>query len=200
MGWFSKKEEKKKGVAPSNSNLPNLPRLPDLDFPKESPTKDISQLPSFPNNFTGEKFSRNTIKEAVGGKEENEEDDMFPQETPEPKPIFHKPPTLLPRPQQNNFHKELEVKKPLIRKSLHSQKQSSKEKQEPLFVRIDKFEESLDNLEEVKKQIVEIEKLLVETKELKEKEGAELDEWQNEIKSVKEKVEKIDTEIFSKMD
>ena len=69
MGWFKKKEEKE---VPS---LPELPRLPELPSIREEGFDDfkIHQLPSFPTNALGKKFSQDTIKEAVAGEKEGEE-------------------------------------------------------------------------------------------------------------------------------
>jgi len=75
MGWFDKKEEMtQKEEIPS---LPSLPRLPELpSFGKKyfaNSEEQLHQLPSFPHNSLGEKFSQNAIKEAVTGRKESEE-------------------------------------------------------------------------------------------------------------------------------
>ena len=90
MGLFKKrnqKEEKKK-VKEDFSELPELPKLanfsdsprfPELneDFSEDS----LPQLPKYPTSKFGNKFSQNTIKEAVtGGKEEEFLADDFDDE------------------------------------------------------------------------------------------------------------------------
>ena len=77
MGLF-KKKAKKKGKEikkPEVEKLPELPKLPDFpDFNEPEKKKQLSKLPRFPNSSLGQKFSQDTIKEAVtGGKEEDEE-------------------------------------------------------------------------------------------------------------------------------
>ncbi len=194
MGWFNKtkKEEKKE------SSIPELPKLPDIPNLDDEPPKmnldsqkTISQLPMFPNNSLGDKFSQDTIKDAITGKKEETEefeadDSEEDQMTPKIPQITHVP----------EFYREGTEK----RNSYGFRRVTKKVKEEPLFIRLDKFEESLHNFEEIKQQIAEIEKILQETKEIKEKEGAELESWEKEIKAVKEKIQNIDREIFSKID
>src|SRR3989338_7379344 len=79
MGWFSKKEASipQKEVVPSLPKLPELPELPDLEDDLEEP---IHQLPAYPTTSFGQKFSQNTIKEAVAGAPKTQSYDRFPRE------------------------------------------------------------------------------------------------------------------------
>jgi len=52
----------------------------------------------------------------------------------------------------------------------------------------------------VQNQILGIEKDLNHLKKVKEEEEKELDSWEKEIQEIKQQVEKIDSEIFSKVD
>ncbi len=70
---------------------------------------------------------------------------------------------------------------------------------EPVFIRIDKFEESLKTFENIKRQISDIETMLSDIKKIKEDEDVELTHWERETASVKEQIEKIDRDIFSKV-
>ncbi|MCK5044037.1 hypothetical protein KAR52_03490, partial [Candidatus Pacearchaeota archaeon] len=168
MGLFKKKEKesKKKEI----SSLPELPKLP--EFPERTNQIDpIPKLPSFPINSLGERFSQNTIKEAVTGKKEDEEvfdADEF-AETEEdmrmmPKPLQEPPMGM------RKFNGE-------ISRFSHEQKPSSAE---PVFIRIDKFEESLQIFEKTKKQILEIENTLKNIQKIKDEEEKELEYWENE--------------------
>jgi peptidoglycan hydrolase CwlO-like protein len=176
MGLFKKKEKesKKKEV----SSLPELPRLP--DFPERaSPITSIPQLPSFPMSSLGEKFSQNTIKEAVTGKKEDEEvfdADEFAETEEDMR--------MMPKPLG-------------IRRFGGEPKPSNVE---PVFIRIDKFEESLQIFEKTKKQILEIENMLKNIQKIKDEEEKELEYWENEINSIKGQIEKVDKDIFSKID
>ena len=70
---------------------------------------------------------------------------------------------------------------------------------EPLFVRLDKFKESHEILDDVKKQMHDINHLLSDTNHIKEKEDEQLKKWETELQNIKNKVEKIDQDLFSKL-
>ncbi len=197
MGWFNKKEEKRTKTLP---DLPKLPEFPHVgaELPKDTSQKKISQLPSFPNNSLGEKFSQNTIKDAVTGKKEGEKE----EETDE----FEERPHMMPEPPKItptriSFAKESpeRIPEPSLFQATGKPMQRLR-KEEPIFIRLDKFEESLANFEEIKKIVEEMEKVLEDTKDMKTKEEEEIGNWENEIKSVKDKIKSIDREIFSKVE
>ena len=73
-------------------------------------------------------------------------------------------------------------------------------KAEPVFIRIDKFEEGLQVFEKAKEKISEMEKMLRDIKRIREEEEKELDFWENEIQKIKEQIEKVDRDIFSKIE
>jgi hypothetical protein len=182
MGWFNKnkKEDKKEEI----QKLPELPKLPELSSINEKikNSQEIHQLPSFPNNSFGEKFSQNSIKNAVTG--EKEERDILEEE---------------------DFEKETSkgyLKKSLIKEIPEEFENAAKivKKNEPVFIRIDKFEESLHTFEKTKKQIYEIEKMLKDIKKIKDDEEKELEFWENEIISIKKQIEKVDRDIFSRVE
>lgn len=187
MGLFKKREIKQtfEGV-PSLPELPEIPRIgEEMGYDKRIP-----QLPTFPNNSLGEKFSQSSIKEAVGGKEER----GFKVDEFEPEMEMRK----IPAPKKRRT-KEVPYPK---EKSFKSKKISSErfvKKEEPIFVRIDKFEEGMKTFEKVRNQISEIEEMLRETKKVKEEEEKELQTWENEIQLIKSQIEKIDKDIFSKI-
>ncbi len=177
MGLFNKnKKEVKMGKIPS---LPDLPKLPDFPIMEEEENR-IPKLPRFPDNYLGTQFSQNTIKDAVAGEEEEQsganefadEDEMRMMQEPLRKPVTEEIGT-----------------RSLMRM----------EKTEPIFIRIDQFEDALRIFRETKRKLLEIERLLEEEKKLKEKEANELDEWETEIRSMKDQIEKVDKNIFSKI-
>jgi len=174
MGLFKKKE--KKVEVPRLPELPMLPELPELsNFEKFSEEK-LPQLPSFPNGDLGNKFSQNTIKEAITGKKEEE---VQAEEIEEEIPMMRQP----------HVKEESET---------YSEKVVSNNF-EPIFIRMDKFEDGSKSFEEVKKKVTEIEKMLAGVKQIKEEEEKELQSWTNEIMQIKEKLEKVDGDIFSKV-
>jgi hypothetical protein len=177
MGLFKKKEEKKTEIL----RLPDLPKLPELpDSREEMKDSDelISQLPSFPSGSLGDKFSRYNIKEAITGEKEEEGDaDEFAEEQKMQKPLTK------------------EISSP---KNFYSNFEKTKEA-EPIFIRIDNFEQGSQTFEEVKKQILEIEKMFSDLKKVKEDEEKELTSFEDELREIKEKIEKINQNIFSKV-
>jgi hypothetical protein len=193
----NKKRSEKIGGVPELPDLPELPKLPEFEEEEPKNIRPIHQLPRFPNGSLGEKFSQNTIKEAVTGKKEGEVfADEFAQD--EDKRMMQEPRRMkLP---------SLSRKK-IIREE--PQTESSKEKikdyekvreNEPLFVRIDKFEEGIKSLDKVREQISEIEKLLKDIQEIREEEEKEFESWEKEIQTAKTEIEKIDDNIFSKVE
>lgn len=188
MGWFSKKEEKEEKVP----SLPELPKLPELPAAKNNSEK-LPQLPSLPNNSFGQKFSQNTIKEAVAGEREvnkNMADDFIPQRMPEPPAM--KPEIDFP------FKEDVERKTKEIPEGFEEAAKKVKSA-EPVFIRIDKFEDSLANFERIKEQVSEIEMVLSDIRKTKEEEENELDAWERELKNVRAQIEKIGQNIFSKV-
>lgn len=180
MGWFKKK--KKEEEIPS---LPELPKLPELP-PLKQDTEKIHKLPRLPNDAFGNKFSQDTIKEVVTGEKEKkafEMDDLKQGKNQ----MFQKPfKTIKEFPHKRQVPPAFE--------------EVAKKFTEPIFIRIDKFEESIKIFDKIKNQIEEIEDMLKNIKQLKEQEEEELANWEKEIKTAKEQVDKIDKNIFSKIE
>jgi len=191
MGWFGKKKKKPE----MSYSLPEMPKLPELPKIGDDLNK-LPQLPSYPSDSLGEKFSQGAIKEAVSGKEDGdkevfEADDSFLSESKER--MMQKPLKYLT--------KEISTEKTRTLPEIKGQgfiKTRTKES-EPVFVRMDKFEESLEIFKKARKKISEIEGFLVEIKRVREKEETELQEWENEIQTIKKQFEKIDNNLFSKI-
>jgi len=204
MGWFNKKkkEDEKKKV-PSLSELPKLPEFPKIDKGNaDDMIEPIHQLPSFPKNSLGEKFSQNTIKEAVSGKKEDEEvfeaDDLvpIPRDIPMMQEPLRKPLTRELPPLKKGKRITLDSRIPKKLKEAEREMKVT----EPIFIRIDKFEEGLQIFEKTKNKISEIEKMLRDIRKIKEEEEKELSFWENEMQSIKKQIEKIDQDIFSKIE
>jgi len=220
MSLFKKKEKKGEvSEVPRIPELPQLPELPELpgfdrknnfstDFSRfpdneeesiqEAPGQ-IPQLPSFPNGSLGNKFSQNTIKEAITGRKEEEVNaDEFAEEMQTmQRPLIREETKKESYPQlQRTRTREAE---PSDFANARKRFDSNERGQEPIFIRIDKFEEGSQTFEEVKTRITEIENMFGELKEVKEKEEKELSMWEDEIKQIKEKIDKIDNNIFSQI-
>jgi len=74
------------------------------------------------------------------------------------------------------------------------------ENPEPIFIRLDNFQATLRAFTEIKSRINEIEHLLTRTKELKEKEQKELEEWERELQGLKARMDSIDKTLFNKLE
>lgn len=180
MGLFTKKKENK-GIS-----LPELPQLPELpEFPEGYENNErLSQLPSFPSSSLGDKFSQNAIKEAVTGREEVNE--------------VNADESIGTRMMQESQSYTQEIEEEVPRKFREAAKLVKNA--EPVFIRIDKFENGLEVFEKAKKKIIEIEKMLKDIRELKEKEELEISGWEKEIQTTKEQIERVDKELFSKIE
>lgn len=82
----------------------------------------------------------------------------------------------------------------------YREKSTGTKKAEPVFVRLDKFEEGMNLFDDIKAQIADMEHLIKNTKEIKQKEEEELNSWQNQLQEVKRQIEKVDRDIFSKIE
>ncbi len=187
MSLFGKKNKKENPTLPKLPELPSLPNLPRLDDYENQ--EELHQLPSFPTNTLGEKFSQNTIKNAVVGEEKME----FKMQEPELTQTPLEPIKRLTTPLQ------LEQGTSSAQQAMEKFSQPKTIDAEPIFIRLDKFENALKIFEDTKEKILEIEGLLKETKELKEKEEQELSLWATEIQNIKKQIEEVDKDIFSKI-
>jgi hypothetical protein len=207
MGLFGKKDKKEevKKIPSAVPELPELPKLPELPPMNEFSYEEehLPQLPTFPNNSLGNKFSQNTIKEAVSGKKED--DEVFDAEDfPEEKGMMQKP---LPRhaiEDSDDYEESITMTTTKPKSKEVSQNYAMRsymtKKAEPVFIRIDKFEESMKIFQDIKSQISEIEELIKSTKEIKNKEEEELSSWETEIQTIKNQIEKVDQDIFSRIE
>lgn len=193
MGWFGKKDEREMSSS-SMPSLPELPRLPELPSLSKSPSFErvsLPNLPSYPNSSFGRKFSQNAIKDAVSGEKEDDfeedEDDFSDEDEVMPKPLqgFVKRSTL----PEEEYTSRMSTGNSFKRGG----------KMEPVFIRIDKYEDALNMFDDARKKIVEMEDLLKHIKKIKEDEFRELKDWESEIQKIKDDFEKVNRDIFSKL-
>lgn len=179
MGWFGKNEERKEGVSlPELPKIPDLPSLPKSDFDRIT----LPNLPSYPNSSFGKKISQNAIKDAVSGEEKDETEEDFNEdleESSKPLPGF--------------------VKRKTMPEEYTSKVSSLRGKAEPVFIRIDKYEDALKMFEDAKNKIADMEDTLKHIRKIKEDEYQELKEWETEIQRIKGDFERANRDIFSKL-
>ena len=177
MGWFSHKKEE---IPIETPQLPELPSI-ENEFPANqslgTPPVEISPLPnSPPKNIE--------IKSTINSPGEMKKSNFNPIESQITSPPTHNPITPI---------KTMEL-------SENIQIPKLTKKAEPVYIRLDKFETTIDAFNEIKNKILEIEKLLRKTKEIKMQEEKELDDWERELQIIKTRIESIDKNIFNKLD
>jgi hypothetical protein len=212
MGLFKKKNNKEEGKMDISSvpELPEFPKLPELPSMKEFYHEEDSlpQLPKFPNNSLGNKFSQNTIKDAIAGKKEDEEvsdaedfpeEDMGMMQRPLPMPLQRRTIEESEDTEDYQMGVQTKYKTKEVPQNFVSKNYSTR-KAEPIFIRLDKFEESMKVFQEIKLQISDIENLIKNTKDIKSKEDEELASWETEIQKIKNQIEKVNQDIFSRIE
>lgn len=186
--------------------LPELPRFPEMsnnqmkinsgmnqninsgfDYQRE----ELPQLPSYPRGSFGEKFSQNAIKDAVSGEEEGDEDYEEADDSYEENKMMPSPQIPKIKTHEISPHERMPSKQGFVK--------PRRKETEPIFVRMDKFEDSLKAFENAKNKIIEMEKMLKDIKSVRSEEERELHEWESEIQQIKSQFEKIDSELFSKV-
>jgi len=230
MSWFKKKKEDEDiPKLPELPELPDLPEslssppeLPTEALPDVPPglpeieTKPLiksktepelpEELPQLPYD-EAESFDREAIKQAIN-------EPRIPFTPPKlPTPARVSPSRMMPvssrtlKPSMSTERRiepefDLESRRtlelPPSRMSLASTKMTKKI--EPVFVRLDKFQMTIQTFEEIKAKIEEIEDVLRKTSEIKVKEEQELSEWEREIQVIKSRIELIDRNVFNKLD
>ena len=190
MSWFSKKKEE--------TELPELPELPGttdkilFEESSQFPRVETRSLPSLPD------FNQEQVRQGGNLKIDNEEMQRsrfaaLPLPPPEPEVIEKYPinPQTRQLPQQTAYQQPISSK-PIYTKPISSGFSS----REPIYVRLDKFETTVQSLEEIKNKIENIENLLIKTKELKSQEEREIEAWEKEVQIIKSRIESIDKNVF----
>jgi len=166
---FFGKKEVKRPMLPMLPGSESLPELPQL--PGERQNQEFPTLPQM--NQTKDNLDLGIIKSTI-----------FPQvrkigSVSEYRPSFKPEETI-----DSNSKVNLSV---------------NQINEEPIFVKIDKFHDALDNFNKIKEKVLEIENELKNISEIKNKEEEELKEWESEIQSIKARMNAIDNSLFSKI-
>ncbi len=214
MGLFSTKKEEKTGL-PTLPDLSDLPDIPEANEDSHLQVPEFSRPPEFlrtPRNLNVEvnplrnlhglersKFSHEQIKSAVNKPEEN----MHFQGMQKSRFEKFLPPLASPLREPMEVKEigveemENEAENKIITKA---PRESINRKEEPIFIRIDKFQMAVEVLQEIRNKISDIERVLNKTKEIKRQEEIEIEEWKKEVQILKSRLETIDRELFSKLD
>lgn len=200
MGLFSKDEK--------IPTVPPAPALPELPQPKTTGEKNLPELPSFPSNSQNENLNQQMVKSAVSEMPvPTAPHPEIPAVSEMPKPTdsmnsSEKMPSIADLPPIPTMPKSSEQPKPntpiLDGPNLQTL-QPKPSLNEPIFVRLDKFQTSQKHLDSIKEKIAKVEITLKKIEEIKTKEEAELRGWMEDINQVKMKISEIDKDIFDQI-
>lgn len=203
MGLFhkkksAKKEDKKNRVDPHQlpdfSDHKDLPEFPSND--QFQPKEDDFKVDSFPNveeptNFGSpesdpmpiqDSVSHNPIEDLGGS---SVEDNMMPE--------LDEMTELSPALSETDFSSGPDLS---TEADLGTTSDIPSGDNRNFFVKINKYEKALDTVKEIKKLNDEAKSVLIKLKEIKQKEDAEIREWERSLEHIKEKVLAIDKTLF----
>ncbi len=224
MAIFGRKRAGEEKEAPNLPELPNLSDQPgdsglnnaeteDYSYPMPEISKEIKQLPSFPDSEFGDSLSQEAVKSAITPVNKKQKVVAEPQfvlpatvkkpvslnfkttNKPIKKQVYNETTQPVYTPSSPIENAPLPITENYSPASLIQEKKIS----EPVYIRIDKFKFALESFQTIKEKINEVEKYLQEVKEQKKREDEELKEWENEIEAIKLRIEGIDNKIFSKV-
>ncbi len=206
MGLFKKKKKTE-----IDNNIPTLPDLPELPGLSELPTLPSEAIPDVPAGLP--EIETNPTSQTLPTLhspqiKENSNQESIKQEIRKPESIKHKSPkpSLMPSISQSipkpieHIPGNIEQKRTLELPEQIKRPTNITKKLEPVFIRLDKFQTTVQTFEEIKSKIQEIEELLSKTREIKQKEEEELADWEREIQTIKARIDLIDKTIFNKLD
>lgn len=194
MSWFNKKKEQtQRQETPQLPELPELPELPKIQGAFQ--TNPLSNLPSSKEFEPTEsppqlKFNFPLTKEISSGKEEVERGLNEQNEASESNGFYERPIGIKSKPRALELEPEPMQRLPKIEREKTTN---------PVFVRIDKYQEAVHAFQEIKSQLNEIENYLREVRSLKQREESELANWESQIESIKARLSQIDQGVFGKL-
>ncbi|MEK6890991.1 MAG: hypothetical protein AABX03_02540 [Nanoarchaeota archaeon] len=221
MGFFSKNKKSFSNDSQESMGLPELPSLSDMpqfSQSSDSMNRKPSMLPSLPNSKSADEFNKTAIKETVSNYDDYNipESEKYPPIIQKPRAIEYDPysrqnpqnvnednmiPSQFPIQSKQNTFEMSEY--PKMKKGFQpqmppqSQQNFSKlKRKEPLFVKLDKIENTISALNEIKLRISELDSLLRNIKEIKMKEEQELREWERELETIKTRLDQVDKDLF----
>lgn len=193
MSLFGKKEESR--LLPDLPDLPNHETMvmPDHDPDEESylPGITTESYPALPQimNEEGIKSGLDDT-ESFNTRNRNE---------------FKKSNTFVPEPPEMMSPMKPQMLSPLQKSSFKGNQSRMVEQQQrmkqnqPIYIRLDKFQTTHGSLQDIKMKMEEIEKTIIKIKEVKEQEDKEIEEWERELQLVKARLESIDTNLFENL-
>ncbi len=173
MAFFKSKEDNDRSQLPELPGLPEMPLLPAL--PSTYNKNEVRPLPTFPRTSLGESMGIGAIKSTLDDNSEKDHESRRMGSTEKRTMELSDMNMTATRPQIRSVNKE------------------------PVFIKLDKFQDAVKKFEEIKVKVNEIEESLEKIREIKDKEEVELKSWEEEIQMIKNNVNNIDVSLFSKL-
>jgi hypothetical protein len=172
---------KKKDYIPE---LPTSSTLPPLPSNFSIPKSEIHGLPQMPDNLNSQKdnFNQDLLKSAVTDSQDNDEEKSSFQ---------NYNPSL-------NINQDNSIKdNRFSMENFSSIRQESQNK--TIYIKIDKFNALQNALDEMQEQIKNLSKQIEVLKDTKMRQIQEIDNWDNEMKKINQRLSKIDSDIFGEV-
>jgi len=182
MPLFGPKKPEKKPIFSKfeDNELPELPEASGLESIKYT----IGQMPEESSEFPRLPQARLTPSANFFSEEATKASEL--PEAPEEQPR----PFAMPSPRGPMFESP----------SRTFIKETRPKFKEPIFVKIEKFRESIEHIESINKKIQELVELMEKIKQTRAKEEEEITRWEKEILDIKEKLVSIDQKLFSRLE
>jgi len=201
MLFFGKKDEKKGLPELPPSNIQNFPIHP-KPIPSFNPLpleeeSEKHALPTFPDSPSSKGFSQTAIKDAISSDKYSESDlqPIMPKLIPKAPQIKA---TSAPEEELAEEEDDDEEAEEVKSESKPVKISSSSNKEENVFVRLDKFHSARRSLNETKTRLDDIDSLLKKIREIKQREEQELSAWEKEVTELKAKIQSIRENIFDR--
>jgi hypothetical protein len=160
----------------------------------EEITSERHALPSFPDSPTAKGFSQSAIRSAVDDSGSDLPELPEIDEAPKVKEIEEKPLKFKTVESEPMYH-------PASIKEIPKKREEFKpaEKNQDIYVKLDKFRTGRKSLGEVKTRLSEIDSLLKKIRETKMREEQELSGWESELNFIKDRLKDVTENIFEKV-
>lgn len=181
MGLFSRKKEEPKGLP-----LPEFPKIPeseDMKFPSYEPNIEAKNIKNAIESLSVEKEIPQIQKPMLSKQSFCEEKDI---------PIPLRKPLIKPNMVQTK--EPMKIVRPLPRPEEFKQG-----KQNPVYVKMNDYKQSLENIELIKNRLDEAVCSLEKLEKIKEDENNELNEWKQMLAKIKEELYSIDQKLFKEI-
>jgi hypothetical protein len=194
MGLFKKDEE-----------VPAVPqsRIPELPESGEVKKKELPGLPAFPANTNNENINQQMVKSAIS-EMPSPSSELAPKMTQATQPVSSveigtpgQLPELPPIPTASQTSNQ--VRPTVPQTSLQSAPQPRSSLNEPIFIRLDKYQSSQKSVDAIREKVAKMEATLKKIEETKAKEEDELKGWIENINHVKTKIAEVDRDIFNQI-